>query len=88
MIGLGPIPFGAPEREEPNKNLRAIIYDLPFTPHARVVKWQTRTFEGRMPQGMGVQVPPRAPLILPRPAFAGDFHLENEAVASAIAVTA
>ena len=30
--------------------------------YARVVKWQTRTFEGRMPQGMGVQVPPRAPL--------------------------
>lgn len=29
---------------------------------ARVVKWQTRTFEGRMPKGMGVQVPPRAPL--------------------------
>ena len=28
---------------------------------ARVVKWQTRTFEGRMPKGMGVQVPPRAP---------------------------
>ena len=28
--------------------------------NARVVKWQTRTFEGRMPQGMGVQVPPRA----------------------------
>jgi hypothetical protein len=25
-----------------------------------VVKWQTRTFEGRMPQGVGVQVPPRA----------------------------
>jgi hypothetical protein len=25
-----------------------------------VVKWQTRTFEGRMPKGMGVQVPPRA----------------------------
>jgi hypothetical protein len=24
------------------------------------VKWQTRTFEGRMPKGMGVQVPPRA----------------------------
>ena len=33
-------------------------------PHrARVVKWQTRTFEGRMPQGMGVQVPPRALLL-------------------------
>jgi hypothetical protein len=31
---------------------------------ARVVKWQTRTFEGRMPQGMGVQVPPRAPFLL------------------------
>jgi hypothetical protein len=29
--------------------------------NARVVKWQTRTFEGRMPKGMGVQVPPRAP---------------------------
>src|SRR5580658_9570391 len=28
---------------------------------ARVVKWQTRTFEGRMPKGMRVQVPPRAP---------------------------
>jgi hypothetical protein len=27
---------------------------------ARLVKWQTRTFEGRMPKGMGVQVPPRA----------------------------
>jgi len=25
-----------------------------------VVKWQTRAFEGRMPQGMGVRVPPRA----------------------------
>jgi hypothetical protein len=24
------------------------------------VKWQTRTFEGRMPKGVGVQVPPRA----------------------------
>jgi hypothetical protein len=29
---------------------------------ARVVEWQTRTFEGRMPKGMRVQVPPRAPL--------------------------
>src|SRR5438477_4607871 len=38
----------------------------PFTVHdplsqARVVEWQTRTFEGRMPKGMRVQVPPRAP---------------------------
>ena len=29
---------------------------------ARVVEWQTRTFEGRMPKGLRVQVPPRAPL--------------------------
>ena len=27
---------------------------------ARVVEWQTRTFEGRMPKGLRVQVPPRA----------------------------
>ena len=35
---------------------------------ARVVEWQTRTFEGRMPKGMRVQVPPRAPpnCLLPR----------------------
>jgi hypothetical protein len=33
--------------------------------YARVVKWQTRTFEGRMPQGMGVQVPPRALFLFP-----------------------
>src|SRR5437868_2882469 len=38
----------------------------PFNVHdplsqARVVEWQTRTFEGRMPKGMRVQVPPRAP---------------------------
>ena len=34
---------------------------IQFAGHARVVKWQTRTFEGRMPKGMRVQVPPRAP---------------------------
>ena len=28
---------------------------------ARVVKWQTRAFKGRMPKGMRVRVPPRAP---------------------------
>src|SRR5438270_1254670 len=33
----------------------------PRTSEARVVEWQTRTFEGRMPKGMRVQVPPRAP---------------------------
>src|SRR5687768_13121737 len=39
----------------------SIYHPLSSLPrHARVVKWQTRTFEGRMPQGMGVQVPPRA----------------------------
>jgi hypothetical protein len=31
------------------------------TSKARVVEWQTRTFEGRMPKGLRVQVPPRAP---------------------------
>ena len=40
-----------------------------FPLHARVVKWQTRAFEGRMPQGMGVQVPPRAPEMALNPAF-------------------
>jgi hypothetical protein len=33
---------------------------IEFAGRARVVKWQTRTFEGRMPKGMRVQVPPRA----------------------------
>jgi hypothetical protein len=32
---------------------------------ARVVEWQTRTFEGRMPKGLRVQVPPRAFRFLP-----------------------
>src|SRR5215216_6836574 len=32
-----------------------------FPLDARVVEWQTRTFEGRMPKGLRVQVPPRAP---------------------------
>src|SRR2546430_9391925 len=31
---------------------------------ARVVEWQTGRFEGRMPKGMRVQVPPRAQLPL------------------------
>src|SRR6266536_1882323 len=45
------------------KRLRALLCHLPFTIpflNARVVEWQTRTFEGRMPKGMRVQVPPRA----------------------------
>jgi hypothetical protein len=33
--------------------------------NARVVEWQTRTFEGRMPKGLRVQVPPRAFPFLP-----------------------
>ena len=37
---------------------RSRLFKFPL--RARVVKWQTRTFEGRMPKGMGVQVPPRA----------------------------
>src|SRR5207248_10421544 len=49
-------------------HLSLVTPALPFTSHfslftistARVVEWQTRTFEGRMPKGMRVQVPPRA----------------------------
>jgi hypothetical protein len=40
----------------PSSHLPSSIFQYP----ARVVKWQTRTFEGRMPKGMRVQVPPRA----------------------------
>ena len=36
------------------------MLQIPLLRIARVVKWQTRTFEGRMPKGVGVQVPPRA----------------------------
>jgi hypothetical protein len=36
------------------------VIQVAFLRIARVVKWQTRTFEGRMPKGVGVQVPPRA----------------------------
>src|ERR1041384_5796851 len=48
------------------KTLPARAVDLRLRPaislfNARVVEWQTRTFEGRMPKGMRVQVPPRAP---------------------------
>jgi hypothetical protein len=45
------------------KRLRLSISHLPSSSFqtARVVEWQTRTFEGRMPKGMRVQVPPRAP---------------------------
>src|SRR5437660_1426749 len=51
------------------KRLRLLISHLPssiFQTLARVVEWQTRTFEGRMPKGMRVQVPPRARLPLRR----------------------
>ena len=34
------------------------MIQVAFLRIARVVKWQTRTFEGRMPKGVGVQVPP------------------------------
>jgi hypothetical protein len=41
---------------------------------ARVVEWQTRTFEGRMPKGLRVQVPPRARF--PATAAAGRTQLK------------
>jgi hypothetical protein len=43
-------------------HLASTIFCLPQD--ARVVEWQTRTFEGRMPKGMRVQVPPRAAHLL------------------------
>ena len=57
----------------PTKRLRQSTGNLPFISlyqgkpttsptDARVVEWQTRTFEGRMPKGVGVQVPPRSPI--------------------------
>ena len=39
---------------------RSSVIEVAFLRIARVVKWQTRTFEGRMPKGLRVQVPPRA----------------------------
>ena len=62
----------ASERKIKSKKRNETKRDLPHrpgcgrfsrlkTPNARVVEWQTRTFEGRMPKGMRVQVPPRAP---------------------------
>ena len=33
------------------------------TSYAEVVKWQTRTFEGRVAQAVRVQVPPSAPIL-------------------------
>lgn len=63
LISFFPFPkFLAPPFRQSACEHRSSIYHSLFTfSHARVVKWQTRTFEGRMPQGMGVQVPPRAP---------------------------
>jgi len=45
---------------------KKFLREIPVHWEARVVEWQTRTFEGRMPQGVGVQVPPRALLFLPK----------------------
>ena len=36
-----------------------------MTSDAEVVKWQTRTFEGRVAQAVRVQVPPSAPTLIP-----------------------
>lgn len=56
------------EDEHEVKHLRRTLLHLLFSVHdsqARVVEWQTRTFEGRMPKGMRVQVPPRARFSFP-----------------------
>ena len=36
--------------------------EVDLLPSAEVVKWQTRTFEGRVAQAVRVQVPPSAPI--------------------------
>jgi hypothetical protein len=62
------------------KLLRLSISHLPSSSSktARVVEWQTRTFEGRMPKGMRVQVPPRAPQFYAQwPISAGDKRPEK-----------
>src|SRR5438445_4636977 len=54
-----------PPKAGRQKRLRPPISHLPSSISktlARVVKWQTRTFEGRMPKGMRVKVPPLAQL--------------------------
>jgi hypothetical protein len=61
----GPKPWTPnPRLGETGCGLRSAIYHLLSSKHARVVEWQTRTFEGRMPKGMRVQVPPRAFLMV------------------------
>jgi hypothetical protein len=49
------------------------VIQVAFLRIARVVKWQTRTFEGRMPKGVGVQVPPRAEEEIGRAAVCSNF---------------
>jgi hypothetical protein len=62
----------------PSHHLPFIDHRSPFTDtfqkNARVVEWQTRTFEGRMPKGMRVQVPPRALLLVNN----GRFQTQND----------
>ena len=40
---------------------RITLWGVRLLPSAEVVKWQTRTFEGRVAQAVRVQVPPSAP---------------------------
>ena len=40
---------------------RTQLWRVKLLPSAEVVKWQTRTFEGRVAQAVRVQVPPSAP---------------------------
>ena len=57
-------------------HLRGTLRPLLFTDHYSPSKlgwwnWQTRTFEGRMPKGLRVQVPPRARFLERRLRLAG-----------------
>ena len=56
------IPRRAAEYVEGLSDARTQLWGFfKLLPSAEVVKWQTRTFEGRVAQAVRVQVPPSAP---------------------------
>lgn len=64
--------------ESPNDVRTKLEGFFSILPVAEVVKWQTRTFEGRVAQAVRVQVPPSAPIYAPSPVRtreARSYHL-------------
>ncbi len=64
VVGDPPNFFHLAEQKKLAPDSAAARNHVPFRRnrrHARVVEWQTRTFEGRMPKGVRVQVPSRVP---------------------------